>query len=357
MANARGLSRDLIIHPGETLREVLFDRRMTQKELALRTGRTEQHVSRVVKGTNSITATFAKRLEYALDIPAYFWNNLQRNYDLELADYKDRHEISEEEYGIFRKTKEVMQALLQLLGLDVEEDETFGVVQARKVLKLADLTLMSKPELSAAYRTAGAADVDQYVNYVWNKLCDAHLERERASEFLGIDELVRRIPEIKTAMFAENINDGITSLKNLFSGLGIRFSVVRHYKGAPHHGRVNRNSDGGLDICVTIRRSRADIFWFSLFHEIAHILNGDLDKKVHSKADDQRADQLAASLLMPDKHYNEFVKQGDFGLHAIARLGKKAGVPRSIVVGRLQKDGLLAWNKYRGEIRYLKWKK
>ena len=62
MANGRGLSHDLIIHPGETLKEVLLDRKLTQKELALRTGRTEQHISRVVKGTNSITATFAKKV-------------------------------------------------------------------------------------------------------------------------------------------------------------------------------------------------------------------------------------------------------------------------------------------------------
>ena len=34
-----GLSRDYIIHPGETLAEVLEDREMTQRELAVRTGK------------------------------------------------------------------------------------------------------------------------------------------------------------------------------------------------------------------------------------------------------------------------------------------------------------------------------
>ena len=39
MAKRRsGLSREFIIHPGETLKEVLEDREMSQKELALRTG-------------------------------------------------------------------------------------------------------------------------------------------------------------------------------------------------------------------------------------------------------------------------------------------------------------------------------
>ena len=39
--NTIGLSRDFIIHPGETLAEVLEDREMSQKELAIRTGMTE----------------------------------------------------------------------------------------------------------------------------------------------------------------------------------------------------------------------------------------------------------------------------------------------------------------------------
>lgn len=45
-----GLSTDLIIHPGETLTEILENREMCQKELAIRTGMTEKHISTVVKG-------------------------------------------------------------------------------------------------------------------------------------------------------------------------------------------------------------------------------------------------------------------------------------------------------------------
>ena len=76
-----GLSRDLIIHPGETLFEVIDDRNMTQKELAVRTGVTEKHVSTIINGTKPISVAYAKKLEYALGIEASFWINLQSNYD------------------------------------------------------------------------------------------------------------------------------------------------------------------------------------------------------------------------------------------------------------------------------------
>ena len=80
------LSREFIIHPGETLKEILEDRGMSQKELALRTGVTEAHVSSIVNCQKAISGSYAKKLEYALGIDAGFWINLQANYDKELSD-------------------------------------------------------------------------------------------------------------------------------------------------------------------------------------------------------------------------------------------------------------------------------
>lgn len=48
--NSVGLSRDYIIHPGEILAEVIEDREMTERELAVRTGMTEKHISTVIHG-------------------------------------------------------------------------------------------------------------------------------------------------------------------------------------------------------------------------------------------------------------------------------------------------------------------
>ena len=81
-AKMSGLSREMIIHPGETLKELLEDRNMTQQELALRTGASPKHISAVLSGEKSISISFAKKLEYALNIEAEFWINLQNAYDV-----------------------------------------------------------------------------------------------------------------------------------------------------------------------------------------------------------------------------------------------------------------------------------
>lgn len=86
-----GLSRDFIIHPGETLMEFLEDRKMSQKELAIRCGVSEKHISTVPNGKKDISANFAKKLEYALGIDAIFWMNLQANYDKDIIKYEELH--------------------------------------------------------------------------------------------------------------------------------------------------------------------------------------------------------------------------------------------------------------------------
>ena len=83
-----GLPSEMIIHPGETLKEVLENKNMSQKELVLRTGVSAKYISSVLRGKKNISASFAKKLEYALNIEAEFWVNLQNSYDKEILEYQ-----------------------------------------------------------------------------------------------------------------------------------------------------------------------------------------------------------------------------------------------------------------------------
>ena len=63
----------------------------------------------------------------------------------------------------------------------------------------------------------------------------------------------------------------------------IDFSVMKNFRGAPVQGYIFRRSDGVYQMVLTIRGAFADIFWFSLFHELGHIVNGDIGKSIKSK--------------------------------------------------------------------------
>ncbi len=77
------MSRELIFHPGDTLREVLEARGMSQRELSIRTGFSEKQISEVLNGVASVSTKFASALELVFGVDAEFWLNLQNNYDNE----------------------------------------------------------------------------------------------------------------------------------------------------------------------------------------------------------------------------------------------------------------------------------
>lgn len=356
-----GLSPDLIIHPGETLTEILEDRDMSQKELAIRTGMTEKHISTVVKGQKNISVAFAKKLEYALGIDASFWINLQANYDRELLEFEEVNNITEAELGILKPLKQVMEYMVSRRWLIENINEAEKVLCLRKILAVSNLTAIPHITYNAAYRAQVATNinVDTYVLYAWQRICELVTKDIVVSDELNISLLRDSISEIKKLMF-EDINIVQGKLENIFAKCGIAFKIVKHFKGAPVQGFIKKTNDEKLILCMTIRQNRADIFWFTLFHEIGHIINEDIRQRFidfNSAQSDMeaKADAFARDVLMDARDYKEFVMKRDFSMSAINTFAKEQGVRSYIVIGRLQSDEILGWDQYIEKIVYYKW--
>ena len=167
-----GLSRDMIIHPGETLAEAIEERGMSQRELAIRTGMTEKHISTVISGQKNISPLFARRLEYALGIEASFWINLQRNYDEEILEYEEIHDISEEEYGVLDHLKEATKTFVEQGLIQVSNKKYEMVISYRTLLGVSNL--LDIPKLSAlnSYYMQTNKKTDPYSLYAWQRLCE-----------------------------------------------------------------------------------------------------------------------------------------------------------------------------------------
>ena len=76
---------DVAITPGETIREMLEGASMSQAELAQRMGRPANKLNEIAKGKRQITADTALELELALGLPASFWINLEKSFQLTKA--------------------------------------------------------------------------------------------------------------------------------------------------------------------------------------------------------------------------------------------------------------------------------
>lgn len=352
--NTNGLSREFIIHPGETLKEILEDRGMSQKELALRTGVTEAHVSSIVNCQKAISVSYAKKLEYALGIDAGFWINLQANYDKELADFKEVNEISDEEFNILKRLKRLVEYLKKIGLLDSEAHGPILVIQLRKLLNISNLAQIPKFSQVGAYRLAKTARVDPYVLFTWLRMCDLIVENQRVEQELDVNRLNGIIPLIKNLMFFKDIADVQSRLKVYLAECGIRFAIVKYFRGAPVQGVIKKNDDGTLNLIMTTRRKFADIFWFTFFHEIGHIINGDfedglIDYDFAEGEKEDRADEFAANTMIDIAAYKSFIIEGDFSLTSIKRFSANHNIPPYILIGRLQREGIIKYTQYSSE--------
>ena len=100
-------------------------------------------------------------------------------------------------------------------------------------------------------------------------------------------------------------------------------------------------------IQISDRGKRDDIVWFTLFHEIGHVLLHskkedyvDYDQNTHADAKEREADDFAERALVPEAEFANFCKTNDghFSETAVVEFSQRISVSPSIVVGRLKKD-------------------
>src|SRR5438132_5099709 len=66
--------------PGDTLRDLMEERALSQAELSRRLGRPAQAVNEIVAGKKEITEDTALELERVLQVPAHFWLAREARY-------------------------------------------------------------------------------------------------------------------------------------------------------------------------------------------------------------------------------------------------------------------------------------
>lgn len=348
-----GLSREMIIHPGETLKEILEERDMSQKELSLRTGFSGKHISTVLNGEKNISVNFAKKLEYALNIDAEFWMNLQNQYDKELIEFDELHSISEEEVSIFKSLKDIFAYIVEKGFISDIKQKEQSILELRKFFNVSNLDSIPSIVSAGAFRAQTSVNYDPYVLFAWLKICES-LSEKIETEYVPQEEQIERLlslcPKIKELSVLPQ-EKFITKLQNYFSSCGIAFVIIPAFEGVPVQGFIKTNQEGKTTIGMTFRQKRADIFWFTLFHEIGHFINGDskqkfIDFESVENARETKADNFAQKMLLDSSAYYQFVNSRNFSLEKINSFAESQNVAPSIVIGRLQHDKVIGWHEY-----------
>jgi HTH-type transcriptional regulator/antitoxin HigA len=362
---------DFLSHPGETLLETLEVKSMTQAELALRMGRPKKTINEIIKGKTSITPETALQLEMALGIPASFWNERERRYQESIAEAQQNKRL-EQWVNWLEKVpyKELVQKgwiTKQYNPVDILKSVLtfFGVVSPEQ------WEIIWSERESIAYRKSTAYSADDVSVAAWL----------RQAELIGIsfdcptyteDGFRQALKEIRALTHKRPSVDLYQSIIiDLCQQVGVAVAFVPELSQSRVFGASQWLSPQKALIAMSLYYKRDDQFWFTFFHEAAHIL-------LHSKKEvfidvdssesrsleiEKEADQFARDFLIPFDELKHFIqsrtlnREGKPFFHKedICLFAEQIGIAPSIVVGRLQHDHILDFRFRKELITWLEW--
>lgn len=329
---------DAPTHPGEKLRRELAARGMSQADLASRTGLSAKHVNQVVQGVALMSADTAIALERVLGTPASVWTRLDARWQEERS--RDRDEVALREHIAWSQRFPIKELTRRRI---LRADETGAslvdaLLQLFRVVSPDAFDRVWLGSLQGGFRRAQQYDCDQYATATWIVLGERQAEMLNVNPTFNAHNLRKLLPQLR-GLTRLNLVDGFIQARELLAGCGVSLVFVESLPGCRACGATWWTARRPL-LILSERHRREDVFWFTLFHEIAHVL-------IHARrmvfvefakeqGDDQdgherEADEAAADFLI-SATYNDSLVEAP--VEDIPRLAEELGVGPSIVAGR-----------------------
>ncbi len=335
---------DFVSLPGETLQEVLEERGISQANLAERTGRPKKTINEIVQGKTAITPETALQLERVLGVPATFWNNLERDYRENLAQIEERERLLAHvdwlgrvpframiKKGWIRKCSDNVEQLREVLNF-------FGVASPNRWEEVIG-------QRAAAFRVSTAFEVDNGALTAWLRKGEIEAQRLQCKPF-DKNEFRQVLFEARS-LSQRPLPEVFSELQDNCVRAGVAVVVVPELPKTRASGATRWLSKNKALMQLSFRYKREDVFWFTFFHEAAHILlHGKRQVFVDSgnfvgEPEEEQANRFAADLLIPSKQLQKFLDKRAVAKEDVIRLAREVGIDPGIVVGRLQNDKVI----------------
>jgi len=346
---------DYVTEPGDTLQETIDSLGISQKELAARTGFTPKHINQLISGVKRISPETALRLEKVTGVPARFWNNLESNYQERKARLED--------------SKSSAAELSWLKSIPTKELVARGVIRGsadQNELLQETLTFFRVASVEAwkkgwshhqiAFRKSGSKTDCSGKIAAWVRLAEIEAEATECSSF-DLKSFRNAVQELRTLVDSEP-KVFVPAMREKCAAAGVAVALVQELSGGHVSGAAKWLSSSKAMIALNLRGKALDKFWFTFFHEAGHLLNDDKDQMFVDVeySDDPRelaANKFAREILIPPKHEEELpVLRTE---SAVCAFAQRIKVHPAIVVGRLQREGIIPFNRMNGLKPRLDW--
>jgi len=335
---------DYAIHPGAYLEEILESRELKQREIADRMGVTETYLSKLIHGEKPVGPDTALKLERVLGVSSQIWTNLNSNYRLFEAREKEKETFLKrkqwvnefpllwmKKFGFIPDTKDnekIIESILEFFG--ISSAETWDSYYEKQ---------------AALYRKSESFIINLKANATWLRASEL---KAQAIETASFDEEVFKANLAKIQkLTVDEPTDFFPKMKKLCQESGVALVIIPEPPNVHVYGATKWLSQNKAMISLSLRRKSDDQFWFSFFHEAAHILFHSKkeifidDDYTGNKKKEDEADMFARDIILSQKEYSSFLRNGLFYKDDILAFSGKINIAPGILVGRLQHEKLL----------------
>lgn len=340
--------RDWSVSPGATVRAMMTTRAMLDGDVSARLDLTLDDLEDLIAGRTTIDPDLAQRLSEVFGPNAKFWltrdtlyrqprqptppdalsdqrsafiarlpvSDMRKLGWISAYDRSNRDEIVlrffEDDYGDWRRN-----------GRDIVEAVAFRTSPSH----------VADPAAVAAWLRQGVRRANDLECSSWNP-----------------NGLEQSLGEIRALSREKNPSVFFPQLKKIGQRFGVAIVCVRTPSGCRASGATHFSAAGTPIIQLSFRYRSDDHFWFTLFHEIAHLILHRSSPLFVEGADyisgeeEVEADRFAQSALIRPDYEEEMLTLG-MNFKKVMRFARRAGVSAGIVVGQMQKRGMIRYDQ------------
>lgn len=346
-------AREVLSPPGDTLQSILDNKSLSQTELAKRMDKHKKTINEIVNGHAAIIPETALELERTLGIDADFWLERERRYQLQLAELNEAEKLIKDkewsknfplremklcgfidyERDLISKTR----SLLSFFGVSSKEgyESYYGNIMSEYLaLRISESNNAKNPHALTAWLRRGDIQADE--------LDVADFDKKKLKNYL---------PDIKDIMARQEAQFFI-ELQQLCCECGVRIVHTPKLPKAPVNGSTRWYRDKPL-IQLSNRYKRNDIFWFTFFHEIGHIIkHGKKDIFVEGfeytlegKTKEKEADDFAVKWTLSEEQMDEIYSNRELDTEKVNEYAKKFITHPAIIMGRIARNAKTKYEK------------
>ena len=217
------------------------------------------------------------------------------------------------------------------------------VVSLRKYFEVVELSLLGSDQITRiACRRLAITDKSDLALMAWAQ--EAKIKaRDIQTAPINIKGLIAAMPEIRK-MTVLKPKDFCPQIKTCLADCGIALVFLPHLKESFLQGASFMDGNK-IVVGLTARGKDAYKFWFSLFHELAHIALGHVGQpNGTSENDEEAANKWSGDTLITSEDFEAFKRDRDYSERSVIQFAKVQGIAPGIVVGRMQREGMIKYS-------------